>query len=261
MLLVPHMCSHPNDKSISFVHIVATINKIQVISYFRSKETVNEFSKSYAKENKIQHRQLNRDIHTMSTLYQESQQYDSEPDSPSSPFWKMSKIGANGNSIGDSPQRKKEHKQCASGFKYSLTITTIQPVNIYKKVLQQCQGQPLDKTNCNMLNAYFMIKKYSNLFDCSTDVSIQLYARLSIQKRKNDVLIRLRMQARYIDNYKHAVERKISQMRDKGVQREGQFEPLPADKAHLEEKRQELYQFLLKNNEQTRGYHQEYKLD
>ena len=60
---------------------------------------------------------------------------------------------------GDSPGRKKEHKQCASGFKYSLTITTIQPVNIYKKVLQQCQGQSLDKTNCNMLNAYFMIKK------------------------------------------------------------------------------------------------------
>lgn len=44
----------------------------------------------------------------MSTLYQESRQYDSEPDSPSSPFWKMgNKMG--GNSI-ESPQRKKEHK-------------------------------------------------------------------------------------------------------------------------------------------------------
>ena len=134
MLLVPHMSSHPCDSSISFVHIAATINKVQVISYFRSKETVNEFSKSYAKESKTHNRQLNRDLQTMSMLYQESKQYDSEPDSPSSPFWKMSsKMG--GSNV-ESPQRKKEHKQCASGFKYSLTITTIQPVNIYKKVLQ-----------------------------------------------------------------------------------------------------------------------------
>ena len=70
----------------------------------------------------------------MSMLYQESKQYDSEPDSPTSPFWKKSKFGQNNSSI-ESPARKKEHKQCASGFKYSLTITTIQPVNIYKKVL------------------------------------------------------------------------------------------------------------------------------
>lgn len=72
MLLVPHMCSHGGDKSVSFVQIVATISKIQVISYFRSKETVNEFSKSYAKENKIQNRQLNKDVNSMSTIYQES---------------------------------------------------------------------------------------------------------------------------------------------------------------------------------------------
>jgi hypothetical protein len=49
-----------------------------------------------------------------------------------------SKLGGGaggGAGVTDSPVRKKEHKQCASGFKYSLTITTIQPVNIYKKVL------------------------------------------------------------------------------------------------------------------------------
>ena len=86
-------------------------------------------------------------------------------------------------------------------------------MNIYKKVLQQCQGQSLDKTNCNMLNAYFMIKKYSNLFDCSTEVSIQLYTRHNIQKRKNDVLIHLRMQLKLIDNYKQEIERKINRIR------------------------------------------------
>ena len=52
VLLVPHMCSHGGDKSIPFIQIVSTISKVQVISYFNSKETVNEFSKSYAKENK-----------------------------------------------------------------------------------------------------------------------------------------------------------------------------------------------------------------
>lgn len=41
-------------------------------------------------------------------LYQESNNYDSEPDSPTSPFWKINKFGG-GNSI-ESPQKKKEHK-------------------------------------------------------------------------------------------------------------------------------------------------------
>ena len=191
MLLIPHLRSHCKDSSVSFIQIVSTITKIQVISFFRSKETVNEFSKSYSKETKLQNRIHTSDLQQMSKLYQESKQYDSEPDSPTSPFWKIGRIGGGNTSI-ESPQRKKEHKQCASGFKYSLTITTIQPVNIYKKVLQQCSGQSLDKTNCNILNAYFMIKKYNNLFDCATDVSISLLQRQNIQKRKNDILICLR---------------------------------------------------------------------
>lgn len=45
------------------------------------------------------------------------------------------------------------------------------------------------------------------------------------------------------------------------IQEENGFSKLPSDKEHLEEKRQELYQFLLKNNEQTKNYHQQYKSD
>lgn len=105
-----------------------------------------------------------------------------------------------------------------------------------------------------------MIKKYSNLFDCSTDVSIQLHTRHNVYKRKNDILVHLRMQLKMIDNYRQEIERKINRIRSAHLQkRPGQFDPLPASKAHLEDKRQELFQFLMMNNEQIRNYHSDYK--
>lgn len=67
------------------------------------------------------------------------------------------------------------------------------------------------------------------------------------------------MQNRLIENYKQQIERKINKIRSKNLNSNGAFKKLPADKAHLDERRQELYQFLLKNNEGTRNYHQEYK--
>ena len=111
-----------------------------------------------------------------------------------------------------------------------------------------------------MLNAYFMIKKYSNLFDCSTDVSIQLHTRHNVQKRKNNILVHLRMQLKQIDSYKQEIERKIQRIRGGHLEkRPGQFDPLPASKAHLDEKRQELFEFLMQNNQQIRNYHSDYK--
>ena len=139
-------------------------------------------------------------------------------------------------------------------------------MNIYKKVLQQCSGQSLDKTNCNMLNAYFMIKKYNNLFDCTTNVSIQLHSQLNIQKRKYDFLVRLRTQMRLMDNYRQSIEQQIAQLKNKPASSHYQLPPATQkattdDKAHLEEKRRELFEFLLKNNEATRNNIQEYKME
>ena len=52
-------------------------------------------------------------------------------------------------------------------------ITTIQPQNTYKKLMNACSDKLLIRDNCNMLNSYFTVVKH-DLFDCKTAVSIKL---------------------------------------------------------------------------------------
>jgi len=54
-------------------------------------------------------------------------------------------------------------------------------------------GQSLDKTNCHLMNAYYMARKY-RLFDCKTEISISLNAQLNIERRRHGVMLTLRRQ-------------------------------------------------------------------
>jgi hypothetical protein len=45
VLLVPHLMIQNYHKSVSFIHIINLIKKMQVMSYFEKKETQQEFNK------------------------------------------------------------------------------------------------------------------------------------------------------------------------------------------------------------------------
>jgi hypothetical protein len=58
MLLIPSITSQHRHRSVSFIQILNLLNKLQVVSYFKRKETVEEFHKSYKQERLKQDRIL-----------------------------------------------------------------------------------------------------------------------------------------------------------------------------------------------------------
>lgn len=50
MLLVPHLRSQWRNKSVSFAQVSNLIRQLQIVSYFKRRETVLEFNQFYAKE-------------------------------------------------------------------------------------------------------------------------------------------------------------------------------------------------------------------
>ena len=87
-------------------------------------------------------------------------------------------------------------------FKGLFMITTIQPSNIYKKILAQCAYKTLDRSTCHFLNAFNTVEKH-NLFDCKSTLSIKLLSQMAVEGRvqstqnlayKNKFIRKLRMQ-------------------------------------------------------------------
>jgi|APSaa5957512535_1039671.scaffolds.fasta_scaffold32468_2 hypothetical protein len=62
-----------------------------------------------------------------------------------------------------------------SKVKSMFTVIAIQPQNIYKKILNQCNDKILERDTCNFLNAYYVVQKHS-LFECKTSITIKLIA-------------------------------------------------------------------------------------
>ena len=86
-----------------------------------------------------------------------------------------------------SPQMQKECDELEKveekpTFKGLFMITTIQPSNIYKKILAQCAYKTLDRSTCHFLNAYNTVEK-NNLFDCKSTLSIKLLSQMAIDGR------------------------------------------------------------------------------
>ena len=81
-----------------------------------------------------------------------------------------------------------------------FTVTAIQPQNIYRKILSQCNDKTLDRNTCNILNAYYVVKKHG-LFDCKTGITIRLQPQLKIQKKSQDILLKLKLQLRDMEHY------------------------------------------------------------
>ena len=67
------------------------------------------------------------------------------------------------------------------------------------------------------------------------------------------------MQLRMIENYRQQIEQEISKCRIKHLHDPNTLKPLPNDLAHLEEERMQVYQHLLRNNEQAKKHRQDYK--
>ena len=109
-----------------------------------------------------------------------------------------------------------------------MMVTTIQPTNIYKKLLANCCDKNLDRDTCNFLNAYYTVDKHK-LFDCKSVASIKLQAQVDIARR-NEILEKMKQQIVYIKNY---IER---------------LKPRPPQEP-LTEAQQKYYDLLLKNND------------
>ena len=149
MLLVPHLRAQGFNKSVSFIQIVNILNKIQVVSYFQKKEIVTEFAKAYNQDNI----KLNRSLMGNGIQGQCQEEHDHDDEDHECQ-----------NDRQPEPQKK-------GGFQF--TITTIQPTNIYKRILAQCCDKDLDRNNCNLLNSFYTIDKH-HLFDSKTMLSIRL---------------------------------------------------------------------------------------
>ena len=63
-----------------------------------------------------------------------------------------------------------------------------------------------------MLNAFYMVRKY-NLFDCHPEMAISLHSQLNIQKRRHDLIFRLKMQQKHLETYKKQLDRQIERAR------------------------------------------------
>jgi len=125
MLLVPDFRAHLGQYSVPFVQIVSLINKIQVISYFMVKETISDFYKNQKQDNFVMIRKLKVDVKKVKRLYLESNEL-SDMDSPESVEY-LDEM---------KPESPKNDSEVAQEGKLRFIITTIQPVNIYKKVLK-----------------------------------------------------------------------------------------------------------------------------
>lgn len=62
VLLVPHMRSQPGWKAVSFIQILNLLNKLQVVSYFNRRDTVEEFHKNYQADRKKHDSILKREL-------------------------------------------------------------------------------------------------------------------------------------------------------------------------------------------------------
>lgn len=61
MLLVPHLRSQKMLKAVSFVQILNLANKLQVVAYFKKRETVVEYQRLYLRERTKQDAILNKE--------------------------------------------------------------------------------------------------------------------------------------------------------------------------------------------------------
>ncbi len=92
-----------------------------------------------------------------------------------------------------------------------------------------------------------MSRKY-RLFDCKTEISISLNAQLNIERRRHGVMLTLRRQQKLLTGYKRMLVSTIKRVKAK-------------TEFVVRERSQELYEFLLKNNEPTQKYINEYRAD
>ena len=76
-----------------------------------------------------------------------------------------------------------------------MMVTTIQPTNVYKKLLANCCDKNLDLETCNFLNAFYTVDKHK-LFDCRAAVSIKLQAQVDIARR-NELIQKMKQQVIY----------------------------------------------------------------
>ena len=122
----------------------------------------------------------------------------------------------------DSPKRSKSPSKTTDDMQLNakpmrgmFTITTIQPTNTYKKIVNQCSDKILQRDNCNMLNSYFVVSKH-NLFDCKSAISIKLLPQNEAQKKQVMNLTELKRHLTtleyFIKNLKKINEKRNSQI-------------------------------------------------
>ena len=66
-------------------------------------------------------------------------------------------------------------------------------MNIYKKMAQQCVGLTLDKSNCNFVSAYNVVRKYamSEVRAISQDLAVPLVLNAVTNPKHSESLLEL----------------------------------------------------------------------
>ena len=96
------------------------------------------------------------------------------------------------------------HRNSISGI---FTVTTIQPTNIYKKIVTQCKDQILQRDNCHFLNSFYIVNKYK-LFDCKAVQSILMSDHPLRQEAITRQVAMLKMHLHKLTNYELALKKK-----------------------------------------------------
>ncbi len=191
VVLVPDMQSQPFHRSVSFLQLIFLIAKLQVVSYFAKKDTVNEFT-AWDQRDRIKMNQVLRG-------YNLSRQARSQSLNLSclSPLEEVQEAEQPASSyVVENHQRNS-----ASGV---FTVTTIQPTNIYKKILAQCKDKSLDREACHFLSAFYLVDKYK-LFDCKPVQSILMWEHPFRQESVVKQVAQLKMHLNHLKHYESTV--------------------------------------------------------